>query len=136
MISRKPTTRAKLDRIEHEETKFDFAVLEKAIADRRMVGIDEVVNDLDDEVQVDIVAEAAANQVIVDIRHPDEEELSPLTVEGVDIIKVPFFRLNTDFPGLPKDKEYLLYCDKGIMSQLHAAHLKDAGYVNLGVYRP
>ncbi len=136
VISRKPTTRAKLERIEHEEGKFDFAVLEKAIADRRMVGIDEVVNDLDEEVQVDVVAEASTNQVIVDIRHPDEEELSPLQVDGAEVIKVPFFRLNTEFPGLSKDKEYLLYCDKGVMSQLHAAHLKDAGYVNLGVYRP
>jgi thiamine biosynthesis protein ThiI len=136
VISRKPTTRAKLDRIQHEESKFDMAVLERAIDERRMVGIDEVINDLDEDVQVDQVEQVTGNQVIVDIRHPDEEELKPLALEGVEIIKIPFFRLNTDFPGLAKEKEYLLYCDKGIMSQLHAAHLKDAGYKNLGVYRP
>jgi thiamine biosynthesis protein ThiI len=33
VISQKPTTRAKLERIQREETRFDFAVLQQAIAD-------------------------------------------------------------------------------------------------------
>ncbi len=136
VISRKPTTRARRERIEHEETKFDFAVLDKAIAERRMVYIEDVVNDVDVDLQVEQVVEFTVGQVIIDIRHPDEEERKPLRAIGADIIKIPFYRLNTEFPGLPKDCQYLLYCDKGVMSQLHAAHLKDAGFVEIGVYRP
>ncbi|MEQ9210282.1 MAG: hypothetical protein RLN96_10655, partial [Pseudomonadales bacterium] len=33
-------------------------------------------------------------------------------------------------------KRYLLYCDKGVMSRLHAELLLEAGYSNVGVYRP
>lgn len=136
VISKKPTTRAKLDRVIHEESKFDFARLDAALDARRMVGIDEVINDLDSDIRVDLVADLVPGQVVIDIRHPDEEELAPLALAGAEVLHIPFFRLNTAFPELPKDKQYLLYCEKGVMSQLHAAHLKDAGYVDVGVYRP
>jgi thiamine biosynthesis protein ThiI len=33
-------------------------------------------------------------------------------------------------------KTYLLYCDKGVMSKLHAAHLVEQGFSNIKVYRP
>lgn len=136
VISRKPTTRAQEERVAHEESKFDMSVLQTAIDTRRMVPIDDVVNDLEDEVKVDVQSRVDVDQVIIDVRHPDEEELRPLRIEGATVLKIPFFRLSADFPALEKSKQYLLYCEKGIMSQLHAANLKDAGHDNLGVYRP
>jgi len=53
-----------------------------------------------------------------------------------EVLKIPFHKLKTEFKKLPKEKEYLLYCDKGIMSQLHAQYLKDAQGVDVKVYRP
>lgn len=141
VISKKPTTRAKEERVVEEEAKFDFAVLDAAVQNRRMVSIDEVMEGLDEQVPVEVVSDLAAGeatrkQVVVDIRHPDEEELKPLVVDHCDVEKIPFYTLNTVFGRLDKDTDYLLYCEKGVMSQLHAAHLKDAGYSNVGVYRP
>ncbi|GAA5315774.1 MAG: tRNA 4-thiouridine(8) synthase ThiI [Candidatus Pelagadaptatus aseana] len=136
VISRKPTTRAKVERIEAEEANFDFAVLDNAVEARKMQHIDGVINDLQDDEQVALVASVEAGQVVIDVRHPDEEELSPLTLDGVEVLKIPFYRLSSAFAGLDKAVEYLLYCDKGVMSQLHAANLKAEGYRNLGVYRP
>ena len=37
---------------------------------------------------------------------------------------------------LNPSQQYMLYCDKGVMSRLHAMHLKDEGYENIKVYRP
>ena len=136
VISRKPTTRAKLDRIEAEEAKFDFAVLDAAVETRKTQHIDSVINDLQDDEQVELVSTVVAKQVVIDVRHPDEEELSPLQLDGVEILKIPFYKLSSSFPALDKNIQYLLYCDKGVMSQLHAANLKADGYGNLGVYRP
>jgi len=140
VISRKPTTRARMEKIEREEARFNFEVLDKAVTDRRMVRIDKVIDDLDDEVLVDVSATVASHQVVIDVRHPDEEELKPLKLEGVlagvEVLKIPFFALSGEFAKLDQAKEYLLYCEKGVMSQLHAAHMKDAGTNNIGVFRP
>jgi thiamine biosynthesis protein ThiI len=136
VISRKPTTRAQEEKVSAEEGNFDFTVLDRAIETRRMVGIDQVIDDLEPEVQVEVQEQVQARQVVIDVRHPDEEELKPLQLEGIDVLKIPFYRLSNEFSRLDAGTEYLLYCEKGIMSQLHAANLKDAGYQNLGVYRP
>lgn len=140
VISRKPTTRARMEKIEREEARFNFEVLDKAVTDRRMVRIDEVMNDLGEEAQVDVAVTVGDNQVVIDVRHPDEEELKPLKLDGelagVEVLKIPFYALSGQFGKLDQDKEYLLYCEKGVMSQLHAAHMKDAGTKNIGVFRP
>lgn len=136
VISVNPTTRAKLHRVEKEESRFDFAVLECAIAERVAQNIDEVVDDLNADLSVPVIGYADASHTIIDIRHPDEEETRPLRVEGVTILKIPFYSLNNRFANLPQEQTYWLYCQKGVMSQLHAANLKDAGHGNIGVYRP
>ena len=136
VISVSPTTRAKLHKVEREEANFDMAVLERAITERRTQNIDEIVNELDADLSVPVIGEIPAGQIVIDIRHPDEEEINPLIVEGVNILKIPFYGLNNKFPTLEQNAQYYLYCQKGVMSQLHAANLKDAGYLNVGVYRP
>lgn len=137
VISVSPTTRAKLWRVEAEEAKFDSQILERAFADRRAQNIDEIVSELDADLSVPIESRVHQGQVVIDIRHPDERERKPLQLpEGVEQRQIPFYSLNKQFAALPGEHQYLLYCDKGVMSQLHAAHLKDAGHSNLGVYRP
>lgn len=136
VISVNPSTRAKLHRVEKEETRFDFAVLERAIAERVSQNIDEVVNDLNADLSVPVVSTPESGQIVIDIRHPDEEETRPLSLEGTEVLKIPFYSLNNRFPSLDSQQTYLLYCQKGVMSQLHAANLKDAGSNNVGVYRP
>jgi thiamine biosynthesis protein ThiI len=49
---------------------------------------------------------------------------------------VPFFQINKQFLSFDQSRNYLLYCEKGVMSQLHALHIKDQGFENVGVYRP
>lgn len=136
VISVKPTTRAKLPRIENEETKFDFAVLERALANAQYLNIDEVANAEIENIDVEVLTAPLFDSAIIDIRHPNEVERKPLSAGNVRIEKIPFFELQTKFAVLDKEKTYLLYCDKGIMSKLHAAHLVELGYRNIKVYRP
>ena len=135
VISVKPTTRAKPDRIANEETKFDFSILEKAVNNSRAVNIDEVVKDIQHASPVDIVDVVPAGQSIIDIRHPDEEELKPLD-EKLSVIKVPFYQLHATFKTLDQSRQWFLYCERGVMSQLHAQYLRDEGFSNIAVYRP
>ena len=72
--------------------------------------------------------------VVIDIRHPDEVEDHPLTLSG-ETLTIPFFSLKTQFYKLDASKQYLLYCEKGVMSKLHAMYLAEEGFANVGVYK-
>lgn len=142
VISVKPTTRAKPERLVHEEQKFDYAVLDRAVANRRRQTIDRVLEADSSHVQdqqesgVEIFSAPQPDQVVIDIRHPDEVDARPLNAGTVRIINIPFFELSRNYEALDQKKSYLLYCGKGVMSRLHAEILHDLGHSNVGVYRP
>lgn len=136
VISDKPTTAAKLDVIEMEERNFDFSVLENAIANRKMEGINRLSekNNIMDQVKSQKIPEH--QQVIIDLRTVDEIEQKPLVLHANEVICIPSYKVNQVFAELDMSKQYLLYCDKGAMSRLHVAHLQSQGHNNVSVYLP
>ncbi|PID43891.1 MAG: tRNA 4-thiouridine(8) synthase ThiI [Proteobacteria bacterium] len=134
VISDRPTTRARLGKVLAEEEKFDFAVLDKALAERKMISVDEVMESTVVAGVVEVVSTPAIGDVIVDIRHPDERQKSPLKLTNNRIIHLPFYELASKASEFDPDKRYLLYCKKGTMSRLHASHLNRLGQ-NVLVYR-
>ncbi|SEI79450.1 thiamine biosynthesis protein ThiI [Pseudomonas linyingensis] len=136
VISVNPTTRAKRGRVEHEEKHFDMAILERALERVRKVTIDKVIDELGEDIQVEEVREALSGQIVLDIRHPDAAEDAPLLLPGIEVQALPFYAINNRFKELDANRQYLLYCDKGVMSRLHAHHLLNEGYANVRVYRP
>ena len=136
VISVNPTTKAKRLRVEYEEQQFDMAVLERALQRSRQVSIDHVMDELGQDVQVEEVREALPGQIVLDIRHPDAVEDEPLELVGVEVQALPFYAINSRFKALDATRQYLLYCDKGVMSRLHAHHLLSEGHANVRVYRP
>ena len=137
VISQRPTVKAVMSKIEKEEAKFDMSLIEKVVLEANVLDIKDIAKAAQEEVaEVDSVSEFAENEVILDIRSAEEEEESPLEVEGVKIEHIPFFKLSSQFEKLPQDKTYLLYCERGVMSQLQALYLKEAGFANVKVYRP
>ncbi len=136
VISVNPTTRAKRYRVEHEETQFDMAILERALQRARRVSIDHVIDELGQDLAVEEVCEALPGQIVLDIRHPDAAEDEPLLLPGIEVQALPFYAINNRFKELDANRQYLLYCDRGVMSRLHAHHLLSEGHANVRVYRP
>lgn len=139
VISVKPSAKINLEKLEAEEGEFDFGVLDAAIENSIRQSIDEVMEEKLPQHDIQKVNDETGlpeNAVIIDIRHPDEAALSPLRVSSHRCMHIPFFKLNSEFPTLPKEDEYYLFCDRGVMSELHAAHLHDEGYTSVRVYRP
>lgn len=136
VISVKPTTRAKPEKIEAEENRFDFTILDQAIENARLINIDEIADDELTATEIEVLNIPIQDGIIIDVRHPSEEERKPLVMNNVAIEKIPFYELHTKFAAMDQSKTYLLYCDKGVMSRLHASHLVDQGYTNIKVYRP
>ncbi|HCN65252.1 MAG TPA: tRNA 4-thiouridine(8) synthase ThiI [Pseudomonas sp.] len=136
VISVNPKTHAKRPRVEYEEQQFDMAVLERALERAKLVPIDRVIDELGQDLQVEEVSEVLAGQIVIDIRHPDAQEDQPLELAGIEVQALPFYALNSRFKELDETRQYLLYCDKGVMSRLHAHHLLSEGHANVRVYRP
>ncbi|WP_347878599.1 thiazole biosynthesis protein, partial [Pseudomonas aeruginosa] len=118
------------------ESKFDMAVLERALERATQRTVDRVIDELGQDLQVEEVGEVLPGQIVIDIRHPDAQEDEPLALEGVEVQALPFYAINSRFKELDANRQYLLYCDKGVMSRLHAHHLLNEGHTNVRVYRP
>jgi len=133
VISKNPITHGSFKRMEKEAQRFNYEVLNKAVDNAEHIYVDEIVENITEHAPIEIVKELdSTKHVIIDIR-PEEQCLE----SEYETLKIPFYQLKTAFKKLPQNKEYLLYCDKGVMSQLHAQFLRDAeGAKNVKVYRP
>ena len=133
VISQNPITHGSFKRMEKVAQKFDYAVLDKAVEESKSIYVHDIIDDVANLKAVEVVEKLdAGNYVVIDIRAEDE-----CIETSCETIKIPFHRLKSEFNKLPQDKEYLLYCEKGIMSQLHAQYLRDANKCeNVRVYRP
>ena len=133
VISQNPITHGSFKRMEKVALKFDYDVLNKAVEDAQHIYVHDIIQDIKELAAVEVVNDLKSDEfVVIDIRGEDE------TIETeCETLNIPFHKLKKEFESLPKDKEYLLYCEKGIMSQLHAQYLKDEhNCENVRVYRP
>jgi len=132
VISKNPITHGSYKRMEREAKRFDYSVLDNAVNNAEHLYVDEILNDVTTNTAIEVVSELTDDLIVIDIRA--EDTCIETTTKS---IKIPFHRLKTEFKKLDQDKQYLLYCEKGIMSQLHAQYLRDAHETkNVRVYRP
>ena len=133
VISQNPIIHGSFKRMEKVALKFDYDVLSKAVTDAKHIYVHDIINDVNELEAVEIVKDLKDNDfVVIDIRGEEQ------TIEtSCETLNIPFHILKHEFPKLPQDKNYLLYCEKGIMSQLHAQYLRDEGLSKtIKVYRP
>ena len=136
VISDKPTTNASQKMVDKGEEAFDFEVLKEAIEQAVSMNVDEVMDCKTSPVgNVEIVNTPASQDVIIDIRHPEEIDKRPLSLSNNEVVEMPFYSINSQFSSLNSEKTYLLFCEKGTMSHMHAIHLKSEGHENVKVYK-
>ena len=145
--------------IPQSETEFEAAF--KAMNAEPVLGFDTESKPIFNIGQQDsgphLVQLATASQVwLLQLHRPMALEVSRMVLAAEHICKVGF-GLDNDKHSLPRrlgapliniqdldsrfkelddTRQYLLYCDKGVMSRLHAHHLLSEGHANVRVYRP
>jgi len=132
VISKNPITHGSYKRMAKEAQRFNYEVLDQAVSDAKSIYVDEVIDDVSQDAPIEVISDLESGEyVVIDIRG-EEESSTPFSC-----LNIPFYKLKTEFKKLPQEKEYLLYCEKGVMSQLHAQYLCDAeNRQNVRVYRP
>ena len=136
VISKNPTVKAIKAKIEQEEGNFNFAVLESAVENAQYLDIRQIAEQTEkDVVSVDAVSVLGENDVIIDIRSPEEIDENPLHIENQAMIQLPFYKLSSQFAEFDQSKHYVLYCERGVMSKLQALYLKESGFNNVSVFK-
>jgi len=137
VISDHPNVCPSASFVEEEEAKMDSDLVQKAFESMKVVDINDIPKDTTKlKTEVETVSDLLSNEVVLDVRAPDDVEKAPLTVEGHEVITMPFYKTASDFHTLDQIKTYALYCDQGVMSLMQAKQLKEKGYHNVKVYRP
>ena len=132
VISQKPSTGSDKKDILEAESHFHFPVLEDAIVRKKREGVQQVEMNVADIGNVERTSEVEENSILVDIRAPGEQQRSPLKEVHICI---PFYDLKEKILTLDASKTYLLFCQKGVLSRLHALYLQDKG-LKIKIYRP
>lgn len=123
--------------VEEEEAKMDAGLVEDAVERAVFSDIKQIPEDTCRmQSEVEVVSELGLNDVLLDVRSPDDSAKNPLKAEGHETVIMPFYKVSSEFSSLDNMKTYVLYCDQGVMSMMQAAQLKEAGYHNVKVYRP
>lgn len=135
VISKSPTVKAVKAKIEAEEARFDFSLLDQALESAQNLDIRKLAQQYQPDSEVETVNRVGENEVVLDIRASDEQQNQPLHVDGAQVVALPFYKLNSRFAALDQNKVWLLWCDRGVMSRLQALHLREQGYHNVKVYR-
>ncbi|MFP3019510.1 MAG: tRNA uracil 4-sulfurtransferase ThiI [Arsenophonus sp.] len=137
VFSKKPTVKAVKEKIEKQENNFNFSLLDHSVITSQNIDIRQIISDIQDETSIlEVVTKFLIDDIILDIRSPDEQEKDPLQITNIKVIILPFYKLNRKFSELSRKKNYLLYCERGVMSRLQALYLHKQGFKNVKIYRP
>lgn len=137
IVSDSPSTKAREEVILEEEQKIWEDIIWELIENAKVQKINYMLdNEARDNMSISFTTNIWDKDVIIDIRESIKIEKKPFSIEWVEKIEIPFYEINHKFKALDKTKNYLLYCDKWVLSKLHALYLRDMWFKNIWVYRP
>jgi len=139
VVSNKPTIYATAKDITTEEEKCDAAVLKKVCQETKSYTVGEWISDDFLVPTVTTVHAVGNDEVVIDIREPEEWKEMPLHFSNgkhtPKVLHIPFYSLQEKFPKEDQNKTYLLYCERGVISRAQAEMLIKKGFRNVKVFR-
>lgn len=137
VISKNPAIHGSRKRMAKEKQRFDYTLLDVAIEKAVTLPVDTIVEEVNSTQAIEVVTNLK-DEVVIDIRSEQEVIANPLDLSDHQnqVIAIPFHLINRQFKNLEQSKSYVLYCEKGVMSQLHAHYIQDNGFNNIKVFRP
>ncbi|PCN50773.1 hypothetical protein B6U99_02685 [Candidatus Geothermarchaeota archaeon ex4572_27] len=122
IVPEKPILSASLRVVEEEESKLDMSKLWEALESAEVINLRKYRPKPMDEYGVDTIPCGAE---VIDVR--DEESYGRWHYPGA--INIPAEELRRDPDRyLSKDREYVIYCEKGVLSRELAYYLRAMGY--------
>ncbi len=137
LLSSRPSTAARLPDVLRAEAGLPEGLLARAVAQATTAVVADLPDIVESEPEIETLSMPLAGSVIIDLRAPPEREAQPLLHCGTaTVLPIPFYELDSRRDMLDKRRPYLLYCEQGMVSRVHAARLRTLGYDKVNVYRP
>ncbi len=95
VISQNPITHGSFKRMAVEAKKFDYSVLDQAVASAEAIPVDSIIENVNQAQAVEIIDDVGPDDVVIDIRKSEMAKAHPLSMEGV--LTIPFHELNRAF---------------------------------------
>lgn len=136
VVSDKPTTGAKQKDVIEQEALIGDEIVDEVITWAKVVSVEKLVEDIQ-SIPSDIeVVDSIDKQIVIDIRTPDMKKHPGKNLIWKKVLEIPFYELEARWKSLDETKQYALYCNKWVMSKIHAISLERKGYKNVVIYRP
>ena len=119
----RPLTAAKLERVDEEERKLDATLLERAVAERKVIDI-RALQPTDMVAPYLFAEDVPAGAVVFDCR--PRHQFRAWHLKGAE--HRDELELLRDFRKLDKDRTYVLYCAHGIQTAYIAEKMQRAGF--------
>ncbi|MFB6351304.1 MAG: tRNA uracil 4-sulfurtransferase ThiI [Bradymonadaceae bacterium] len=118
----KPVTNTNPTRLDNQEANLDLSLIETLVDDRRIEELRELTTEETDlDVQIDHLPSEAA---LLDVRSEAKYE----DWHADDAMHVPFVTALEQYPMLPDQPTWVLYCEVGLKSALIAEKMRQAGF--------
>ncbi len=138
IISDKPSIASIEKEVLEQEQKLWNEVLERAFLWRKIENIKDLFLEVNSCGKIEVV-NSVNSEIIIDLREADKIKKNSLQkiikIEN-EILEIPFFEINHKFPKLDQTKNYLFYCDKWVLSELHSLYLLNLWFLNIKIFRP
>lgn len=134
VVSQRPATNSTKREVITEEEKFDMSVLGDALSGYQKYMISEFKKEDFSLPEVRTITKIEDADIVIDIREKEEIQEEPLKISG-NILDIPFYEIQEQFPELNQEKTYALYCERGIISKAQAELLIKKGFRNVSVLR-
>ncbi len=137
VISDRPATQSEEEVIVKEEKNIEEEVITRAIYGRKIEKIQDLLNEDLGELEkwLEVSYLPSSEEIIIDIRDNEKIEKDPLKIIWSTVLNIPFYDINNKFENLDQSKTYLFYCEKGVLSKLHALYLKEKWFDNIKIFR-
>lgn len=118
----KPVTNTNVTRLDDQEASLDLSMIERLVDDRRIESLREwSADETDLDIQIEHIPDEAA---LLDLRSENQYE----RWHGPEAMNVPFETVLEQYPMLPREPTWVLYCEVGLKSALIAEKMNQHGF--------
>lgn len=131
MTNKNPATDSKIEDIKKEELKLDFKFINFSREYLEVIDLSKYIKNNNKDEVIEEVNTLDNDDILIDLREEDDKSIK---INHNNVLNINYLDSKDKIFNLDKDKKYLLYCERGIMSSEIYKEMKNLNF-NVKVYK-